>query len=91
MRQSGVTTNQMLNAPVSSVYVWVNGHLDYPKLLARKLNRKDLDIVSPSRLDDPHYLRGKMRIEIILDHACALTDRQSDIFNRFNNRNQNRP
>jgi len=69
-RGTGRTTEQMRNAPPDSIYVWCNHHLDYPKLLARRLDRYDLRIMSPSAALE----RGGERLlglhrYIVLDHA----------------------
>jgi len=72
LRQTGVTTRQITNAPVGAVYVWVNAHLGYPKDLARALKRTDLRIVSPCWLNRPVF-GGYF---VILDHAVELTSEQ---------------
>ena len=46
LRGTGFTSRQMENAPDGAVFVWCNGHLDYPKRLAEHLGRKDLRIES---------------------------------------------
>ena len=78
-RQVGNTTRQMQEAPQKSVFVWVNGHLDYPRQLAKSLGRDDLKIVSPDWLSD-HRWFGLVFSGIVLDHAAALNDRQWDAF-----------
>lgn len=78
IRGEGATTRQMQAAPQGAVFVWVNHHLDYPKDLARKLDRMDLKIMSPGHAFDDHHLRGRRFPAIILDHACDLTMRQWD-------------
>ena len=72
---SGTTTQQMLAAPKCALYVWVNRHLDYPRLLAKHLNRADLEIVSPGTLDDASW-RGRRLTGVVLDHAACLNDRE---------------
>lgn len=74
-RGKGTTTAQMQNSPKGSVFVWVNGHLDYPKQLARKLQREDLRIVSPGWLADERW-QGLEYPALVLDHACDLTPAQ---------------
>ena len=67
VRGTGRTTRQMEGAPAGALYVWCNGHLEYPKHLARKLGRDDLKIVSPE-----HYKvtsRGRDVGSVVLDHA----------------------
>lgn len=58
MRDSGTTTKQLLEAPENSIYVWVNGKVDYPKRLAAHLGRDDIKIVPPSFIGD-QKLRGR--------------------------------
>lgn len=74
-RGSGRTTAAMKAAPKGAVYVWVNHHLDYPKYLARKLDREDLVIVGPDWLTDRKW-RGRVFPGIIKDHAAELTSKQ---------------
>ena len=74
-RGTGRTTHSMRNAPVGSVYVWVNGILDYPRELAKKIHRDDLLIVSPDWLSDQRWV-GLRLSGITVDHAATLTDRQ---------------
>jgi len=66
-------------APEKAVFVWVNHQLSYPKSLAEKLNRDDLEIVSPDWLSD-HRWAGRAFSGIVLDHAAALTDKQWKAF-----------
>jgi hypothetical protein len=75
MRGTGKTTKQMQDAPPKAIYVWCNRHLDYPKNLARKLGREDLEIVSQSFIDMGRW-RGRVFSGIVLDHALELTERQ---------------
>lgn len=74
MRGSGVTSNQILNAPQAAVFVWVNHDLRYPKDLQRKLDRMDLQIVGPMWLIDGW--KGQFYSDIIVDHACILNYKQ---------------
>ena len=69
-RQTGRTTNQMLNAPSNSIYVWVNNHLDYPRRLAYRLGRSDLKIVRVDGLKDA-VIGGHE--SVVIDH-CAYVD-----------------
>ena len=78
----GRTSLQMLRAPTAAVYVWCNSMLDYPRAIARHVNRNDLQIVAPEWLDSAHGLRDA----IIVDHSCRLNDRIAlfvEIHNQF--------
>lgn len=69
-RGRGYTTRQMINSPKDAIYVWVNSRLNYPKDLAKKLNRFDLDIRSPMVLEQGGiWLRGHNK-PLVIDHAC---------------------
>lgn len=68
-RQTGITTNQMLNAPKNAFYVWCNSMLSYPRCLAVSLKRDDLKIVSPSWLRSEHIC-GWNDLNVIIDHAA---------------------
>jgi hypothetical protein len=74
-RGSGRTTQQMKEAPHGAMFVWCNGHLHYPRDLARALDRRDLEIVSPEQLEDDRF-RGRSLTGIIVDHAATLHGRQ---------------
>ena len=76
-RGSGATTKQMQEAPQGAVFIWVNGHFDYPRALANRLNRDDLKIVSPSWLETGQC-RGIRCVAVILDHAATPTNLQLD-------------
>lgn len=77
----GTTTSQMTSSPKRSVFVWVNSQLDYPRRLAKKLNREDLEIVSPNWLSNDQWI-GRTFPAIVLDHACYLTREQWLSWNR---------
>ena len=76
-RGEGTTTQQMEGAPKGAIFVWCNGHTDYAVRLARKIGREDLQIKSPTWLDDGW--RGVTLTGIVVDHAARLTDRQRDL------------
>lgn len=67
-RRSGRTTQQMVDAPQGSVFVWIAGDLSYPKWLAEKVERKDLEIVGPQWLDNGW--RGRELKGLVVDHAA---------------------
>lgn len=71
-RGTGRTTRQMKRAKEGSIYIWLSSSLDYPKQLAQKNLRPDLEIVDSSWLTYERW-RGRRFSDIILDHACKLT------------------
>lgn len=75
-RGNGETTRQMEEAPKGAVFIWCNGQTDYAVLLARKIDREDLQIVSPMWLEK-RWL-GVELTGVVVDHAARLTDRQWD-------------
>lgn len=82
--QQGKTAQQMLNAPHGAVYVWVNDSLSYPKALARRLGRDDLDIKTLTWLDDDNHFMGREYSGVVLDHAAVPTGKQMDNFYKVN-------
>ena len=78
-RGTGRTTQQMKEAPLGAVYIWVNHNtLWYSKDLARSIGRPDLEIVGPMWLDGMRFL-GRHLSGIIVYHATNLTSKQWDI------------
>ena len=77
MRGQGTTTQQILNAPKDALFIWMHGDTYYPKGLARKLGREDLEIVGPDFLDWKKW-RGRIFTGVVVDHAAELTDRQHE-------------
>lgn len=67
-RGTGTTTKQMLEAPKDSIFIWCNGDITYPKGLAIKLDRQDLEIVPISWLHSDRF-RGCRPSAVIIDHA----------------------
>lgn len=76
-RGSGVTTSQIQSLPHGGVFVWCNSQLDYPKRLAATLGRSDIQIVSPSWLEDGRW-RGMRLKGLHIDRAANLNDNQWD-------------
>lgn len=74
-RQTGITTKQMKEAPDGAVYIWCNGHLDYPNHLAKAIGRSDIKVCSPFCLDT-HRFMGVTLAGVVLDHAAQLNERQ---------------
>lgn len=70
-RQIGRTTRQMLDAPLGAVFVWCNSSLLYPKMLARRLQRDDIDVVRLSWLRF-ESVAGRTFTSVVVDHATKL-------------------
>lgn len=69
-RQTGITTCQMIEAPIGAVFVWCNEKTYYPVALARRLGRGDLIIRPAYWLDhDCHMYRG----HVVVDHATVMS------------------
>lgn len=78
LRGTGRTTKQMKAAPQGAVFVWCNNHLDYPRRLAEKLGRGDLQIVGPMWLEYAGHWLGSTFTDIIVDHAAQLSEGTRD-------------
>lgn len=76
-RQSGKTTKQMTDAPENAVFIWCNGHMAYPELLARAIGRDDLAIWPLHRLS-ARNLRGRKFSALVLDHAAYISEEASE-------------
>jgi hypothetical protein len=74
---------QLLRSPTGATYMWHNEHLEWPRALARKLGRSDLQIVNAHYLDDPlaglpiTAVVGKPD-HLVIDPAIELTQAQCD-------------
>lgn len=79
-RQSGRTTDQILNAPHGALFVWCNSVCSYPRGLAGFLGRTDLVVVSPQWLNRDSW-RGCRFSGVVVDHAAHLTSLQSETVN----------
>lgn len=77
--RSGITTQQMRNAPIGSLYIWCNGILDYPRKLAEEIGRGDLDFRSPGWMSRGAWY-GREYSGVVLDHAAHLTQEQMQMF-----------
>ena len=71
-RGSGRTTGQMLEAPMGAVFVWCGSNLDYPRLLAERIGRTDLQLERLSWLLDYSRLAGRRIPAVIVDHAAEI-------------------
>lgn len=70
-RGTGRTTSQLKHAPMDAFFVWCSHYTDYPKMLAEKIGRQDLKIVSPDWLELDHWVGLKIS-GIVVDHAAKL-------------------
>lgn len=80
LRGTGRTTEQIVNAPLHSVFVWCNGQMHYPRCLVRRMNRTDIKVVPPSWITS-HEWRGKTLTGVTVDHALKLTPEQYESLN----------
>lgn len=84
-RRTGITTRQMQQAPKGAYYVWTDSVMDYARALAAHLGRNDLTIVDPIFFA---YREGRgkrrLRVPIVIDHACILTISQAAAIGRHN-------
>ena len=62
----------MIAAPIGAIYVWCNSSFSYPRDLARKIGREDLEIVSPHWIS-LHKWAGRELAGLVIDHAASLT------------------
>ena len=84
-RRTGLTTNQMLKAPIGAIYVWVNSDLYYPKNLARDLGRQDLKIVSQSWLTSRNCI-GRRVTGLVIDHTVGINKEQKEVIKYLRSR-----
>jgi hypothetical protein len=68
IRQTGRTTKQLQALKPNALFVWCNGHMVYPKLLAMHLGREDITIVQPDYVVSDKW-KGLHFSEVVLDHA----------------------
>lgn len=68
-RQTGRTTQQIVEAPQCAMFVWPNTALHYPRQLAIKANREDLAIRSLSWLFPPNII-GRKFTAVVIDHEA---------------------
>ncbi len=66
-RQAGVTTRQIEAAPHGAVFIWVTGDVNYPRAIAVRLGRDDLEFVAPSFLECGRALGSTKKV--CVDHA----------------------
>ena len=79
-RGTGLTTQQMNEAPPGAVFVWCNGALYYPQTLARKLGRDDLTVRPLSWLR-PCNVMGRDFAGVVLDHAARPSTETCEALN----------
>jgi hypothetical protein len=80
LRGTGRTTRQMTEAPMCSVFVWCNHYLWYPRMLAKRLDRLDLEIVAPEWVTEGRW-QGRRFPAIVIDHALGVHTRKPRMFN----------
>ena len=70
LRGDGTTTRQIIEAPENAIYIWVNADTSYPKQIARRHGRLDLEFRSPTWLE-----RNSAGIfaDVVVDHAVRLS------------------
>jgi hypothetical protein len=73
-RGTGRTSRQILDAPDSAYFI-VPGVVDYYRSLAQHLGRSDIRFVIACHVE---YYRFELGAYIVVDHAVALTERQTD-------------
>ena len=72
-RQTGRTTAQMNAAPPGAVFVWLNSNLFYPKALAAKLGRDDMEVRPLSWLNKRNTRGRRFNYsEVVVDHAVPF-------------------
>ena len=84
IRGSGRTTKQMQASAKDAIYVWPNDKtINYAVILAKAIDRGDLEIVSPAQFNDAHIerFRGRRISEIVVDHATELNAEQQRNYN----------
>lgn len=70
-RLSGRTTKQMQEAPAGAVFVWCNGSTAYPRALAKRLGRDDLQVMPRAWLTH-RSVYGMRPGTLVIDHAAEL-------------------
>ena len=81
-RGHGETTKQMLNAPRNALYIWPNDNLTAAKMKAVGLFRDDLKIVGPRHLVETNF-RGRLDLDVVLDHATYLSAEEQYVLNEY--------
>jgi len=81
-RGTGRTTAQMKAAPKGAIFVWCNPCLNYPRQLAKGLDRIDLVIIPPSLLEE-HRWKGLRLTGLVVDHDTRLTEEQAQTLERM--------
>lgn len=78
------TTKQMQSSAKNAIYVWPNEKsINYAVILAKAIDRGDLEIVSPAQFSHARIeqLRGRRISEIVVDHATELNAEQQQNYN----------
>ena len=72
-RQIGRTTHQIINAPQGAIFVWpFLTSLNYPKEIARKQGRDDLEIIAECQFRESKVM-GRRDVDCVIDHATRLS------------------
>lgn len=71
-RAVGATNVAMLEAPIGAVFIWARNELAYPRKLASKLSREDLEIVGHEWLANRRWTVGDIN-DIVVDPAVELS------------------
>ncbi len=72
-RQTGFTTDQIIHAPKNAIYVWpVASSINYPKEIARKHGRDDLEIISEGQFR-MSLVASRRDVDCVIDHATRLS------------------
>lgn len=74
-RRTRRTTKQLECAPKGAVFLWCNADTEYPKRLARRIGREDINIQGKHVLGNcAEWFRGRRITGLVIDHAVQLTD-----------------
>lgn len=73
------TTRKMLMAPRGAIYIWPSRDLFYPRMLAKKLGRSDLEFHGPSF--SARDLEGRQISGLVIDPEAAVRMSRSDLAN----------
>lgn len=78
-QQKGITTHQIVTAPLNALYFWGTNDVRYPKAIALKENRTDLTFIGPSWLTDGRWQSLSLTTHLVVDHAVELSTEQNQI------------
>jgi len=81
-KQTGKTKRAMQQAKRNSFYVWHDEKTDYPKSLAKYINRKDLKIVHSNWLSIGTINEYGIQ-RIVIDHNYKITPENKEIYKYY--------